>query len=112
MVKVQDDGGKKKGVTPLTQKEGLRKVSWDCTQAHEDVTEYCYWGILNDAQIGRRMKGDEAGQANRDIDVEVTRTCYKVHICILKLLGSISRFCKGRRSHDILILATYDVPTD
>lgn len=84
---------KRKELHLLAQKEGLRMVCWDCIQAPADVTEYCSWGILRDDEVVQRMKGDEAAQANRDIDVRVTRTCYKVHIFILKLLGSISGFC-------------------
>ena len=67
---------KRKELHLLAQKEGLRMVCWDCIQAREEVTEYCSWGILRDAEVVRLMKGDEAAQANRDIDVKVRRTCY------------------------------------
>lgn len=90
MVKVQDDG-EKKGVTPTFPKGRTREGELGLYPG----AEYCSWGILSDVQVVRQMKGDETSQANRDINVEVTRTCYKVHIFYPETIGSISGFCRG-----------------
>lgn len=87
MVKVQDDG-EKKGVTPTILEGRTREGELGLYPG----AEYCAWGILSDVQVVRQMKGDETSQANRDINVEVTRTCYKVHIFYPETSGSISGF--------------------
>lgn len=87
MVKVQDDG-EKKGVTPTFPEGRTREGELGLYPG----AEYCAWGILSDVQVVRQMKRDETSQANRDINVEVTRTCYKVHIFYPETSGSISGF--------------------